>query len=94
MPSKLYKILAVERPVIASVDAGTEVGRVAVDAGAGVAIAPDESEPLVEAISRLFESPDTLVEMGRHGRSWVEEWVTPLVAAKRYEGAFQSLIEG
>ena len=28
VPSKLYKILAVERPVVASVDQGTEVGRV------------------------------------------------------------------
>lgn len=94
VPSKLYKILAVERPVIASVDAGTEVGRVAVDAGAGVAIAPDQSEPLVQAIERLLQHPETLEEMGRQGRSWVEEWVTPSVAAKRYEQAFQSLIEG
>lgn len=92
VPSKLYKILAVERPVVASVDEGTEVGRVVVEAGAGYSTPPDVAEPLVEALRGLLESAETRAEMGRAGRSWVEQWVTPERAAKEYEAVFNSLV--
>lgn len=92
VPSKLYKILAVERPVIASVDEGTEVARVAVEAGAGVSVPPDDVEPLVEALKALLSSPADLELMGQKGRDWVEQWVTPQAAARRYESAFRKLI--
>lgn len=92
VPSKLYKILAVERPVVASVDEGTEVGRVVVDAGAGRSVPPDESAPLVEALRELLDSPQLRDAMGTSGRAWVERWVTPRKAAEDYEAVFETLI--
>lgn len=92
VPSKLYKILAVERPVVASVDEGTEVGRVVVEAGAGHSVPPDVSVPLVESLRELLSSPGIREEMGRSGRSWVEKWVTPQRAAEDYERVFEELI--
>ncbi len=91
VPSKLYKILAVERPVVASVDEGTEVGRVVVDAGAGYSVPPDDAAPLVEALQKMLASPEDAVAMGRRGRSWVEEWTTPHRAAEQYEAVFSEL---
>jgi len=92
VPSKLYKILAVERPVVASVDEGTEVGRVVVDAGAGVAVPPDAAAPFVNALRELLDAPETRAEMGKRGRAWVEKWVTPRRAAERYEELFNNLV--
>lgn len=92
VPSKLYKILAVERPVIASVDEGTEVGRVVVDAGAGFAVPPDVSAPLVDRLRELLADPVRQQDMGRAGRAWVEEWTTPQRAAAAYETVFSELI--
>ena len=92
VPSKLYKILAVERPVIASVDEGTEVGRVVVEAGAGHAIPPDDPAPLIASLRELLVSPDQQGAMGASGRRWVEEWTTPGRAAKQYEDVFQNLL--
>ena len=92
VPSKLYKILAVERPVVASVDEGTEVGRVVVEAGAGRSVPPDEPGPLVDSLRELLASPELRTEMGLSGRSWVEQWVTPQRAAEDYEAVFRELI--
>ena len=92
VPSKLYKILAVERPVVASVDEGTEVGRVVVDAGAGRSVPPDSAGPFAEAIRELLGSADLRNEMGANGRAWVEEWVTPRRAAEEYEELFDRLV--
>jgi colanic acid biosynthesis glycosyl transferase WcaI len=92
VPSKLYKILAVERPVIASVDEGTEVGRVVVDAGAGHAVPPDVAGPLVASLRELLASESARNEMGRAGRAWVEQWVTPERAAADYEQVFDELL--
>lgn len=94
VPSKLYKILAVKRPVIASVDEGTEVGNVVVEAKAGRAVPPDVVEPLTSALRELLESPSLRHEMGESGRHWVEQWVTPRRAAERYEALFTRLTSG
>ncbi len=92
VPSKLYKILAVERPVIASVDEGTEVGRVVVEAGAGHAVPPDDPAPLIASLRELLDTPEQRAEMGKSGRAWVEEWTTPARAAAQYEAVFNELI--
>ena len=91
VPSKLYKILAVERPVIASVDEGTEVGRVVVEAGAGHAVPPDDPAPLIASLRDLLASEAKREAMGKSGRSWVEQWTTPARAAAQYESVFVKL---
>lgn len=92
VPSKLYKILAVERPVVASVDEGTEVGRVVVDAGAGFSVPPDVAAPMTERLAALLADPTMRASMGKSGRQWVEKWTTPARAAQQYEAIFERLI--
>jgi len=92
VPSKLYKILACRRPVIASVDEGTEVGNVVIEAGAGRSVPPDVVEPFVEALRELLDDADLRQEMGDRGRDWVERWVTPQRAAERYADLFERLV--
>ena len=92
VPSKLYKILAVERPVVASVDEGTEVGRVVVEAGAGFSVPPDVAAPMTERLEVLLADPKLRETMGQSGRRWVEQWTTPARAAEQYEAVFERLI--
>ncbi len=91
VPSKLYKILAVERPVVASVDEGTEVGRVVVEAEAGRSVPPDDPASFVAALRELLADQPLREKMGRAGRQWVEQWVSPDAAADRYAGLFERL---
>ncbi|WP_426573317.1 glycosyltransferase family 4 protein [Aquihabitans sp. McL0605] len=92
VPSKLYTILAAGRPVVASVDPGTEVARTVVEAGAGVAVPPDDAESFTKAIISLVEAPDEAAVMGRAGRRFVERWASPAAVAEAYDDLFGELI--
>lgn len=91
VPSKLYSILAAGRPVVASVDAGTEVGRTIEAAGAGVAVGPDDPEAFTKALVRALDDPDRLEAWGRAGRTFVERWASPAAVARAYEDLFEEL---
>jgi colanic acid biosynthesis glycosyl transferase WcaI len=91
VPSKTYSILAAGRPLVASVDVGSEVARIVERAGAGIAVPPDDPEAFTAAIGRLLRSPDEAAEMGSRGRTWVEGWASPAAVAQSYEELFTEL---
>jgi colanic acid biosynthesis glycosyl transferase WcaI len=91
VPSKMYSILAAGRPIVASVDPGTEVANVVDRAAAGVAVAPDDPEAFTKAISALLANPAELALMGAAGRRFVEGWASPAAVAERYEALFEEL---
>ena len=94
VPSKLYSVLAAGRPIVASVDPGTEVARTVERAGAGVAVPPDDAEAFTKAISSLLDRPDDAAAMGRSGRAFVESWASPQSVARAYEALFDELRAG
>lgn len=93
VPSKTYSVLAAGRPVVASVDRGTEVARVIDRAGAGIAVPPDDLEAFTKAIRLLVLAPDERAAMGNAGRTFVERWLSPASVAQAYEALFTELIE-
>ncbi len=91
VPSKLYSILAAGRPVLASVDPGTEVERTIERAGAGVAVPPEDPEVFTEALDALIGDPDRRARMGAAGRRVVEGWVSPSAVGGAYEQLFEQV---
>ncbi|HEX2196658.1 MAG TPA: glycosyltransferase family 4 protein [Actinomycetota bacterium] len=91
VPSKTYSILAAARPLIASVDAGTEVARIVERSGAGVAVPPDDPEEFTKAIRRFLDAPGEAAAMGEAGRRWVERLPSPTAVAEAYEELFATL---
>jgi colanic acid biosynthesis glycosyl transferase WcaI len=91
VPSKLYSILAAGRPVLASVDAGTEVARTLEAACAGRAVAPEDPEAFCGALQEMLDSPDERGSMGESGRRFVTEWASPDGVAASYEALFEQL---
>jgi colanic acid biosynthesis glycosyl transferase WcaI len=91
VPSKVYSILAAARPFVASVDAGTEIARLAGSSGAGIAVPPEDAEALTKAIRSLIEVPDEAERMGQAGRGFVEGLVSPAAVAEAYEALFEEL---
>lgn len=85
VPSKTYSILAAGRPILASIDSGTEVPRLVIGAEAGVVVPPDDLDAFVESLHSLLGAPDLLAEMGRRGRKFVESAASPRFVAERYE---------
>jgi colanic acid biosynthesis glycosyl transferase WcaI len=94
VPSKLYSILAAGRPIVASVDTGTEVARTVERAGAGLAVPPEDPEAFTKAVRRLLDAPDEAAEMGRRGRRFVEQWASPAAVALAYEELFHQVRAG
>ena len=91
VPSKTYSILAAGRPIVASVDPGTEVANLVERARAGVAVPPDDPEAFTRAITRLVKAPDEAARMGLAGRAYVERWASPAAVAAQYEALFAEL---
>ncbi len=91
VPSKLYSILASGRPVLASVDAGTEVATTIERAGAGVSVEPEDADAFVAALDGLLGDPEGLARMGAAGRAFVEGWVSPAAVGAAYEQLFEML---
>ena len=92
VPSKLYSILASARPVVASVDEGTEVARVLEGAGAGVAVDAEDEAGFLAALEPLLRDEDRRSALGVAGRAWVERWLSPAAVAERYEILIEELV--
>jgi colanic acid biosynthesis glycosyl transferase WcaI len=91
VPSKTYSILAAGRPLVASVDPGTEVARLVDRAGAGIAVPPEDPEAFTKAVTRLVGAPEEAMAMGAAGRTFVERWASPGAVAAQYEALFDEL---
>jgi colanic acid biosynthesis glycosyl transferase WcaI len=91
VPSKTYSIMAAGRPLVASVDGGTEVARVVQRAGSGLAVEPEDPAAFVHALTTLIDAPAQRAAMGAAGRRFVEGWASPAAVAGAYEALFAEL---
>ena len=91
VPSKLYSILAAGRPVLASVDAGTEVATTIERALAGVSVPPEDPDAFCAALTDLLDDPARRTAMGESGRAFVEGWVSPAAVGASYETLFEQV---
>lgn len=88
VPSKMYSILSAGRPVVAAIDAGTEIPRTLAESGAGIAVAPDNEAEFISALHILISDGAKRVAMGALGRTWVEQHASAGAVAKRYEAIY------
>jgi glycosyltransferase involved in cell wall biosynthesis len=91
VPSRLYGILAVARPVIVAADPESETAQVVESVGCGIVVPPGRPELLARAIRDAHDRKYDLVEMGRRGREWVEREADRSVAVNRYRDLLREL---
>jgi putative colanic acid biosynthesis glycosyltransferase WcaI len=94
VPSRLYGILAVGRPVLVAAEAESETAQLVLRIGCGVVVPPGRPELLAEAIRRAHSDEYALEEMGRRGRDYVVAEADRLVAVGRYERLLTELVRG
>ncbi len=88
VPSKFYSILAAGRPVVASVDVGSELARVVERTGAGIAVPPDDPGAFIGALEDLLSDGERRRVAGATGRQFVEQWLTSRSVADSYSQLF------
>jgi glycosyltransferase involved in cell wall biosynthesis len=84
VPSRLYGILAVGRPVIVAADAESETAQLVTEVGCGIVVPPGRPELLARAIRDAHDGKYDLAAMGARGREWVEREADRSVAVRRY----------
>ncbi len=92
VPSKLWTIMGVARPVLAGVDETSDTYAVIQAAGSGVCVPPEDPAALAEAVRRLYASGEQAAEMGRRGRAHVESHYTRTSVARQYQTLFAQLL--
>ena len=88
VPSKLYSTLAAGRPVLASIDPGTEISRVLADQSCGLSVPPGDIDAFEAALSSLLDDHEMRAAMGEQARAFVETWVSPAGVATAYGRLF------
>jgi colanic acid biosynthesis glycosyl transferase WcaI len=72
VPSKIFKIMASGRPVLAITVQGNEVHRLISEAKCGLCVPPDDPVALAEALRYAAAHRDELERMGENGRRYLE----------------------
>jgi colanic acid biosynthesis glycosyl transferase WcaI len=91
VPSKAYSILAAGRPILAAIDAETEIPRILDASGAGRVVPPDDHAAFVAAVKEMIADLNALETMGAAARAWVTEAASPGAVASQYEDLFTRL---
>jgi glycosyltransferase involved in cell wall biosynthesis len=93
IPSKTYAYLATGKPILAAVSG--DAAKVIVEAGAGVACAPQNSVELASALRELFSlHPSALHEMGRRGRAAAQTIHSREVGVTNIEAVLMKVLQG
>src|SRR5712691_6295289 len=91
VPSRLYGILAVARPVIVAAEPESETVQVVQRVGCGLVVPPGRPELLARAIRDVHDGKYNLAEMGARGREWVVQEADRSVAMGRYRELLREL---
>ena len=91
VPSRLYGILAVGRPVIVAADPESETAQVVESIGCGIVVPSARPELLARAIRDAHDGRYDLAAMGARAREWVEREADRSVAVGRYRDLLREL---
>ncbi len=92
VPSRVYGILAVGRPVLVSADADSETARLVAEVGCGIVVPPGRPDLVAGVIRDVVEGRLSLEGMGERGREWVEREADREVAFRRYRALVADVV--
>ncbi len=90
LPSKMFEIMAMSRPIILSVDG--ESREVLEDAKAGIAVPPGDAKAIATSILELIDNPDRARAFGASGRDYVTVHHDRRQLAHRFESLLMDLV--
>jgi colanic acid biosynthesis glycosyl transferase WcaI len=93
LPSKLSAYLLAGRPVVAAIALGSNAASEFNAAAGGVAVPPDDPAALVEAITRLRNSPELARQLGTQGRAYALQHLVAEPALAQYDVFVDRLLE-
>lgn len=92
IPSKVYRIMACARPVLAVTDTDSDLGTLVRSTGFGAVIPPGSATSLVQSILGAYRDQKSWQEKGLIGRRHVEVNYTREIVSARYNEIIRSAI--
>ena len=92
VPSKMYGIMAVGRPVVFIGPDGSEVASLIRESGCGEVFFPQESEKAALAILHLAQDYRRRESLGSAGRRYFETFLDKRFAIQRFQTVFQDMM--
>lgn len=94
VPSKVYNIMAVGRPFVATALPDSTLWQLQKQSGAFLCVPPDEPLSFAEAVLQLADDPQLRHELGRRGREFVEQnYAKPLILSA-FSSRLDALVAG
>ena len=90
LPSKLFEIMALGRPVLASVCG--RAAQLVQESEAGIAVPPEDVDALVAAIERLRDEPSLRERLGNNGPRFIARSFDRRALAARYLEALRRVV--
>ncbi len=94
LPSKLYTIMASGRPVLAAVDADSDIVQTVEAAQCGLSVPPDDPNALESGIGSAFKQQETFRAFGQNGRHYMETIFSRIVVSEEYHRLIEQVTKG
>jgi glycosyltransferase involved in cell wall biosynthesis len=91
VPSKVLSYLCSGRPILIAAPRANEAVRIVEEAGAGVAVSPDDPQDIVAAAKGLLDNPDLCRHCGESGRRFAEDAFCIRAIADQFVEIFNAL---
>lgn len=91
IPSKMFEIMACEKPIILGVEG--QAKEILEESEAGICVEPENPDQLAEAILKLAENRVLREELGRKGREYVIKYFSRKENARKYLEVFKWVLE-
>lgn len=93
LPSKTLSILASGRPMIVSIDPGSDTWDLVERSQSGICVPPEDAKRLADAIRVLWKDAGLREQMGENGRCYALKYHSPQSAAVQFEELFFELVK-
>ena len=90
IPSKMFEMMAMGRPVLASLSG--ESADIIKRSGGGIIVEPENSEALAQAVLHLFQHPEKGKTMGNNGRKFVRNNYSRCAFAIKYARVLEDAV--
>ncbi|HEV7565346.1 MAG TPA: glycosyltransferase family 4 protein [Microbacteriaceae bacterium] len=92
VPSRMYGVLAVGRPVLVAAEATSETAKIVESIGCGIVVPPGRPELITKTIREAYAGEYNLEAMGVCARRFAVEEADRSVALERYRAVFREVI--
>lgn len=92
VPSKVLAQFCIGRAMLASMPLENDAARAICESGAGIVVAPDDTEAWVDAARRLLTDPERATAMGNAARAYAEREFDSSAIAARFEALLSKAI--